>query len=138
MRCSYPLVVSEPISQGNLVGYQRCGGTYLLHHTDPASLVHQSTRFHRSHQHWHPWNKIWVDSILPVPVSFLPASISYACGLHWTCWLSSESAPPGHSGEEGGDPHPPPPPPGVGLALVCHLHGLATLTLGVSSSTTPS
>ena len=86
-RCSYPLVVSEPISQGNLVGYQRCGVAYSFHHTDPASLVHQSTRFHRSHQHWHLWNEIWVDSILPVPVSFLPAGISYAYGIHWTRWL---------------------------------------------------
>ena len=77
MRYSYPLVMSKP----------PCGGAYLLHHTDPTSLVHQSARFHRLHQHWHLWNEIWLDSVLPVPVSFLLTGIFYAFGLHWTCWL---------------------------------------------------
>ena len=67
------------------------------------------------------------------------ASLLSAC-QHLLCLqpspdlLSSESAPPRHSGEEGGDP----PPPRPGLALVCHLHGLAALTLDVSSYTTTS
>ena len=53
--------------------------------------------------------------------------------------LSSESASPGCSGEEGGDPPPPPPPPpGAGLALACHQHGLAAFNLGISGSLAPS
>ena len=39
-----PPVMSEPIYQDNLVGYQKCGDAYLLHHTDPAIPVHRSTR----------------------------------------------------------------------------------------------
>ena len=88
-RCSCPLVMSEPIYRDNLVGYQRCGGAYLLHHTGPAIPVHRSTRFHRSHLHWHPSSEIWVDSILLVPIFFLPAGISYACSRQQTHWLLS-------------------------------------------------
>ena len=87
MICSCPLVMSKPIYQDNLEGYQKCGDAYLLHHTDPAIPVHRSTRSHKSHPHWHPWSEIWVDSILLVPVFFLPTSVFDTCGLHMTHWL---------------------------------------------------
>ena len=89
MRCSCPLVMSKPIYWDNLVGYQRCGGAYSIHHTGPAIPVHRSARFHRSHLHWHLWSEIWVDSILLVPIFLPPTGVSYACGLHQTHWLLS-------------------------------------------------
>ena len=57
MICSCPLVMSKPIYQDNLVGYQKSGDAYSLHHTDPAIPVHQSARFHKSHPHWHLWSE---------------------------------------------------------------------------------
>ena len=57
-----------------------------LHHTDRAIPVHRSTRSHNSHLHWHPWSRIWVGSILLVPVFSQLTSIFNAYGLHLTHW----------------------------------------------------
>ena len=85
MICSCPLAMSKPIYLDNLEGYHKCRGACSLHHTDPVIPVHQSARSHKSHPHWHPWSRIWVGSILLVPVSSPLASVFDACGLHLTC-----------------------------------------------------
>ena len=76
----------------------------------------------------------WRQSSFHPPASPMPATFTSLTGCRIIIWICSSRTFWGGRWE----PPPPPPPPGAGLALICHLCGIAAFSLGASDSVTPS